>query len=372
MTRTGSGLGPCTWGSARSAPTTSCQATSMGLAAARKNRRARSRSPRTRESCSATACSAVTDIPRAYAGFVLQIASPKTSSPAGKRRNRSYRRRRLAGNRWATMSSSGSASRIAARTSGGATVSRKARKPSGSAGGWCPSYPISVRTHRCCSSASSTKPVGRPGSAPTATNFWPGGAQAQVPGGVPQVDRELLLRRLVVADRRQPGRRTAAAPGGVENQIGAEGLLGAGRAAPDPHPGDAVSGGGGVEPDDVALVDDLDGGQRPDPGAQLTFEVGPAGLPGGGLCRVALEAERMAARREAHLGKVPDDWCTPGDEVVEQSRKELVDDLRPSGEQHMGVSALGYAPSIPGRVGERIAFHDSDALVRVGQHPGGE
>src|SRR4029453_13047777 len=99
MTRAGSGRGPCTWGRVRSEPTASCQARLIGLAAARKNRRARSRSPPASVSCRAAAWSAATDMPRAYAGLEPQSASPKTSSPAGKRRNCSYLRRRLAGKR---------------------------------------------------------------------------------------------------------------------------------------------------------------------------------------------------------------------------------------------------------------------------------
>jgi hypothetical protein len=38
----------------------------------------------------------------------------------------------------------------------------------------------------------------------------------------------------------------------------------------------------------------------------------------------------------------------------------------------MGVPALGDALPVLGRLGERIAFHDGDALIGVGQHPGGE
>ena len=38
----------------------------------------------------------------------------------------------------------------------------------------------------------------------------------------------------------------------------------------------------------------------------------------------------------------------------------------------MGVPALGDALPTLGRLGERVAFHDSDALMGVGQHSGGE
>jgi hypothetical protein len=136
------------------------------------------------------------------------------------------------------------------------------------------------------------------------------------------VDRELLLRGEVVAERRQPGRGATAASGGVQHQLGAEGLLDAVGAAQDPHPGDAVPGGGGDEPDDLAPVDDLDRWQRQDPGAYLTFQVGTAGLAGGGPWWVALEAEPMAARGEANLRKVPDHRCAARGEVVDQPREQ--------------------------------------------------
>jgi hypothetical protein len=38
----------------------------------------------------------------------------------------------------------------------------------------------------------------------------------------------------------------------------------------------------------------------------------------------------------------------------------------------MGVPTLGDALSMFRSVGERVAFHDGDPLVGVGQHPGGE
>jgi hypothetical protein len=118
-----------------------------------------------------------------------------------------------------------------------------------------------------------------------------------VSGGVLEVDRELLLRR-VVADSRQPGRRAAAASGRVQDQIGAEGLLDANGAAPDPHPGDAVPGHGGDQPNDLAPVDELDGGQRPHPALHVTFQEGPAGLVSDESWVMALEAEPMAPRGE--------------------------------------------------------------------------
>ena len=132
------------------------------------------------------------------------------------------------------------------------------------------------------------------------------GTPAKVSGGVLQLDRELLLRRPVVADRRQPGRCPAAAPGRVDDQVGVDDLLGAAGGAHSPHPGDAVPGRVGAEADDLAPIHDLDRGQRTDPGPDAAFEVGPAGLADEGLGRAAPEAERTTGRSEAELREVPD------------------------------------------------------------------
>ena len=198
------------------------------------------------------------------------------------------------------------------------------------------------------------------------------GEQAEVSGGVLHVDREPLLGRLVVADRRQPGRHPAAAPGGVEDQVGVHGLLGATAEAQDPHPGDAVPGRIGGQTDGLAPVDELDRRQRGDPSAEVAFQVGPAGLAADRLRGPAGEAEQVAARGEPELREVPDHRHAPGRQVVEQPRKELVEDLRPSGHQQVGVPALRDPPPTPGRRRERVAVDDRDPPVRVGQHPGSE
>src|SRR5215218_3946310 len=152
------------------------------------------------------------------------------------------------------------------------------------------------------------------------------------------MDRDLLFRRLVVTDRRQPGRRTAAASCRVHDEVGVEGLLGAvGTEMQEPYPGDAVSSSGGDEPDDLAPVDDFDRGKRPDTRAYVAFQVRPAGLTDEGLPGAAPEAEQMTARGEAQLREVPDHRETPCDHVLDQAGKEFVEDLRPSGHQQMGV-----------------------------------
>jgi hypothetical protein len=80
----------------------------------------------------------------------------------------------------------------------------------------------------------------------------------------------------------------------------------------------------------------------------------------------------MATRGKAQLPEIPDHRRATRDEVVEQSRKELVEDLGAAGHQHMGVPVLGDTPPILGVVRERVAVHHHDPLVGVGRHRGGE
>jgi hypothetical protein len=80
----------------------------------------------------------------------------------------------------------------------------------------------------------------------------------------------------------------------------------------------------------------------------------------------------MADRGKAELPEVPDHRSAPSDEVVEQPWEELVEDLCASGHQHMGMPALGDTTTVLELGRERVAVHHRDALVGVGQHPGGE
>jgi hypothetical protein len=72
------------------------------------------------------------------------------------------------------------------------------------------------------------------------------------------------------------------------------------------------------------------------------------------------------------FGEIPDHRCSAGLDVVEKSRKELMEDPRPAGDQQMGVPTLGHTSPIPDCLQERVAFHDRHLLVRVGQHARGE
>jgi hypothetical protein len=80
----------------------------------------------------------------------------------------------------------------------------------------------------------------------------------------------------------------------------------------------------------------------------------------------------MTGRGEAELREVTDHGRSTGHQVVQQPWKELVENLRPSWHQQVGVSALGDAPPILSNRWERVAFDDRDPSVRVSQHAGGE
>jgi hypothetical protein len=91
-------------------------------------------------------------------------------------------------------------------------------------------------------------------------------------------DRELLLPRLVIADRRKPDRCAAAPSSRVHHQVGVEGLLDIGGVAQDPYSDDAVAGEIGGQTDDLAPVEQLDSWQRTDPTACMPCQTRPAGL----------------------------------------------------------------------------------------------
>lgn len=80
----------------------------------------------------------------------------------------------------------------------------------------------------------------------------------------------------------------------------------------------------------------------------------------------------MTAGGEAELRVVPDHRCAPCHEFAEQTRKQLVEDLRPSWHQQMGMPALRDALTIRRHLREQVAFHDRHPPVCIGQHPGCE
>ena len=64
--------------------------------------------------------------------------------------------------------------------------------------------------------------------------------------------------------------------------------------------------------------------------------------------------------------------CTVGDQLIENPREELIQDLRTARQQSVGVRALRHAPPVSGVVGQHVTLLHGDGPVMVGQHPGGE
>jgi hypothetical protein len=111
----------------------------ISRAAAAKNRRARrASSPAARHRRRASASRAATVMPWPKMGLKLQMASPKTSSPSGKERMRSYRRQELAWYLKVRASPTGVSPTRALPSSGDGRLSAKARKPSRSGGAASP------------------------------------------------------------------------------------------------------------------------------------------------------------------------------------------------------------------------------------------
>ena len=132
------------------------------------------------------------------------------------------------------------------------------------------------------------------------------GAQPQIPAGVLDVHRDLLLGRRVVAEFFEPRRGTPGAAGRVDDEIGGQDLLLSDAAAgAQPHPGtdDPVAGRCGDQASHVAPVPDQDVGQGPDPVADLLFQVWPA-RPIRRLAGFAALAQQVAPEAEPELPRI--------------------------------------------------------------------
>ncbi len=197
--------------------------------------------------------------------------------------------------------------------------------------------------------------------------------QPQVLAGVAQPDREPIFRRPVVATRRQPGRRPAAAPGRVDDEVRVEGdICIPGGPALDLHPGDAVPRRRHGQSESLALVDDVNRWERADTCTQVTLQVGPAELVDQRLRGPGPQAEEVTPGREAKLRPFAHHRRTPDLQVVEQRRKQFPDHPRARGHEVVCVPALRYPTPGFGHVGQRVAFHDRDPLVRIGHDSGRE
>ena len=244
------------------------------------------------------------------------------------------------------MSSSNSASRIAAKTSGGAMAWTKARKASGSAGGWCRSYPITRQDPPVLllgeqHEAGGPVRLGTDGDEPLAGQG--ARAQAQVSGGILHVDRELLLRRLVVADRRQPA--GARPPRPVASRTRSASRVSSAPSAPRRIRTPVTRSRAAVATSPTTShrsTTSTVGSARTRGARDLP---GRAGWPGRWwpMSGWPWRRSRWPPRGEANLSKVPDHRCAAAVEVVEQPREQFVEDLRPPGQQQVGVPTLGDA-----------------------------
>ena len=171
---------------------------------------------------------------------------------------------------------SGSASRIARATSGGATVAAKSRKPVvvagrplvGSVAG-DRQEPVVVLLREEREGARPPR-TGTDDHHPVAAERARG--QAQPAAGVLEVDREALVPRLRIAEVVEPGGHLRRAAGRADDQVRLDRLLeavsrhaDAGHSAAAPH-----------QVEHLAMGDELDIGQRPDAAAYVTFDERPA------------------------------------------------------------------------------------------------
>ena len=82
----------------------------------------------------------------------------------------------------------------------------------------------------------------------------------------------------------------------------------------------------------------------------------------------------MAAIGQVQLGqvRVVPDGSTVGDHLVENPREELIQDLRSTRQQGMGVSTLRYPPPVRGIVGQHISLDHCYGPEEISQHPCGK
>jgi len=155
-------------------------------------------------------------------------------------------------------------------------------------------------------------------------------AQPQASAGVLDIDPDAILGRRVVAEALQP-RRVAAAPAGrVDHQVGSQDRfvadVGAGSHL---DPGDPVASVGGDQAHHLAPVPDRDVAKRADPVADLAFQIWTAGLVAQ-VAGSAVATQQVPPERQPELSRAPGDRDAVGDQLAEQPREQLVEDLRAS------------------------------------------
>ena len=156
--------------------------------------------------------------------------------------------------------------------------------------------------------------------------------------------------------------------GRVHDQVGGEDLLGAAR-GPHPRPRDPVAGWCGDQAGYLTPVPDRDVVQRPDPAADMGFQVRPA-LRIRWLAGFAVPAQQVAAEIEPELLRSAQYRDATGHQFGEQPGEQLVEDLRPPRQQGVSVPALGNSLAVQPGVWQQVTFDDRHLLVCIGQDPG--
>jgi hypothetical protein len=196
------------------------------------------------------------------------------------------------------------------------------------------------------------------------------GAQPQVTAGVLDVDPDLLLGGRVVAHFFQPCWSPPAAARRISDQVSCYFFF---PAAGRPHPdtGDPVPGGRGDQPGHRAPVPDRDVVQGPDPGADLAFQIWPAGQVARVLgLAVTVQAQQMTPDREPQLPGTGEHRHPSRRQVGQQSREQLIEDLRAARQQCVRMPALRNPLPVCRALRQQVAVDNRHPLVGIGQHPG--
>lgn len=192
---------------------------------------------------------------------------------------------------------------------------------------------------------------------------------AVVAGGVAEADLVLLLLDGLVAELLQPDGGARTASGGVHDEVGVQGLLGAVRAAHD----DAVDLAPvrrGHQALDGGPLQERDLGQREHPVAHVALEERAAGgegdQPGVDL------GEALAVDDPAHVVGDVTGLGAGRPHLLGDAREVLLGDLLAAGEQAVQVVPLRQAAAQFVRTGQLVAVHDRDVREGLGESTGGE
>ena len=180
-----------------------------------------------------------------------------------------------------------------------------------------------------------------------------------------------VLERALVAEAFEDRRGACATSGRVDDEIGAQVRLFTALVGDDAHAGHAVVRRCRRDVDDVVSVEQRDAGE----GTYATSDVALKERSARSVDRQARgitgSNEYMAVHRHVHprqIGAV-EVRSACGDELVEDARKQFVQDLRATHQQPVQMLALRHAAPIVRGIAQLVAFHDGDVVVVIGQHP---